>query len=292
MNRTIGRVFFIFTFVFLASFKGFSTTSTSIDSIYHSILKKCELHAKTNFDSAYYFNVKLVDYAISTQDSFNIQDAYHQFGNIYFYANKFDKTLVYYQKAANINKLIKNTHFLVVDYIDISFMYLTSGEENFKQAKYWKDKAEEIALHSSDSTLAYYYSKSGIFHLKTKNLNTSLHDFKAVYHYFKSNHLEYKDDQYCSILNNIGVVYQKMNLLDSSMIYFNEVYAFPNKLPFNKARAISIVNSAKTLFLKKDYQSSIKKNKEGILELQQFGFSPKIVEGYNNLVQCFEKINQ
>jgi hypothetical protein len=119
-----------------------------------------------------------------------------------------------------------------------------------------------------------------------------LHDFKEVYRYFKLKHLEYKDDQYCSIVNNIGVVYQKMNLLDSSLIYFNEVYKFPNKLPYNKARAISIVNCGKTLFLKKDYQASIKKNKEGIFELQQFGFSPKLVEGYNNLVQCFEKINQ
>lgn len=283
---------YVLVLLLLLSFNGYCDKKSSNDSIYNALLKKCEMHAKTNFDSASYYNLKLINYAISTQDSFNIQDAYHQYGNIFFYANKFDKTLVYYQKAAKINKLINNTHYLVVDYIDISFMYLTSGEENYKQAKYWKDKAEEIALHSADSTLAYYYSKSGIFHLKTKNLKTSLHDFKEVYNFYKSNHLEYKDDQYCSILNNIGVVYQKMNLLDSSVIYFNKVYEFPNKLPFNKARAISIVNSGKTLFLKKEYQASIKKNKEGIFELKQFGFSPKIVEGYNNLVQCFEAINQ
>jgi two-component sensor histidine kinase len=286
------KVFYSFVFIIFVSIKGYSNKMILIDSNYNSILKKCELHAKTNFDSAYYYNVKLIDYAISTQDSFLLQDALHQFGNIYYYANKFDKTLLYYQKAAVINKLIKNNHYLVVDYIDISFMYITIGEEKFKEAKYWKDKAEAIALHSADSTLAYYYSKSGVFHLKTKKLNTSLHDFKEVYRYFKLKHLEYKDDQYCSIVNNIGVVYQKMNLLDSSLIYFNEVYKFPNKLPYNKARAISIVNCGKTLFLKKDYQASIKKNKEGIFELQQFGFSPKLVEGYNNLVQCFEKINQ
>ena len=262
------------------------------DSTYNAMLKKCELHAKTNFDSACYYNNLLINYALSAKDSFNIQDAYHQFGNIYFYANKFDKTLIYYEKAAKINKIIKNTHFLVVDYVDISFMYLTSGEENYKQAKYWNDKAGEIALHSADSTLAYYYSKSGIFHLKTKNIEKSLHDFKEVYNYFKSHNLENRDDQYCSILNNIGVVYQKMKMLDSSMFYFNKVYEFPNKLPYNRARAISIVNSGITLFLMSDYQAAIKKTREGLYELKTFNLTPKMLEGYSNLVQCFEKMNQ
>jgi two-component sensor histidine kinase len=103
---------------------------------------------------------------------------------------------------------------------------------------------------------------------------------------------EYRDDMFCSIMNNIGVVYQKMNLLDSSIVYFQKAYEFPNKLPFNRPRAISIVNYGITLRLKGDYVSAIQKTHEGIGDLKQFKLTPKILEGYENIQQCYEKLGK
>jgi two-component sensor histidine kinase len=282
---------FVICFIFLSAYSKGELNNNN-DSVYNDILKKCISHAKTNFDSACYYGFQLNNYAQSIHNDFCIQDSYHQLGNVFFYANKFDKTIYYYQKAADINKLINNNHFLVIDYVDISFAYIIIGKEMYEQAKYWNDKAMEIASKSADSTLIYYYSRSGIFHLKTKNLEKSLFDFKQVYNYYLLHKLEFRGDMFCSILNNIGVVYQKMNLLDSSIYYFQKSYQFPNKLPYNLSRSISIVNYGISLKLKGNYLQAIQKTHEGIYELKTFHLTPKILEGYNNLEQCFEKLGR
>lgn len=289
--RFLTYILFI-CFVFLGTQYKCVSQSKNESALYNSILNKCISHAKTNFDSACYYGFKLNNYAISLNNDFYIQDSYHQLGNVFFYANKFEKTIYYYQKAANINKRINNNHYLVIDYVDISFAYITIGKDMYEQAKYWNEKALEIASKSADSTLIYYYSKSGIFHLKTKNLDKSLHDFKQVYNYYIRHKWEYRDDMFCSILNNIGVVYQKMNLLDSSIFYFQKSYQFPNKLPYSLPRSISIVNYGISLNLMGNYIQAIQKTHEGINELKTFHLTPKILEGYYNLEQCFEKLGR
>jgi two-component system, sensor histidine kinase PdtaS len=291
MPQILKKYIFCFLTVFIC-FALHASNKIVNKAEYNSILRKCEKHARTNFDSARYYGFILSNYAIAANDSFCIQDSYHQLGNVYFYANKFDKAIYYFQKAAEINKRVKSNYYLVVDYVDLAFVYLTSGEEGYTQAKHWNDKAKEIAMFAGDSTLAFYYSKSGTFHLKTKNLVTSLHHYKEAYKYYLSHHLEYRDDVLCGIANNIGVVFQKMKLYDSSLVYFNKTYTFPNIAPFNRPLATSIVNTGITMYLMGNYESAIAKTQEGVKELKQFNLTPKILEGYNNLSQCFEKLGR
>lgn len=259
---------------------------TSQNSFNHYYSKAKQL-VVLNYDSAFLYNGLAEQEAIHSDNKFELQLAYIQKGNIFFYTNKFDSSIHYYLKSSAINKKSNNIHYLVRNYVDVAFVYSTINKDFAKLSNNWLLKANKLIPTANDSTKSYYYNTAGVVNLRLNNVDTALNCFFNV---LKINNLEEKGSRY-ALINNIGLCYQKKRNLILSDYYFKKCIDSCKLNNEVRLGAISSINLANNEFLKANHNKSIQISKEAIPILINKKAIPKLIEGYELLVKNYKYLN-
>ena len=199
----------------------------------------------------------LIENSIKNNDTLHIAKAYNIYGNQNINLAQYDSAYFYLLKAEKLYVKLKDTLNLGQNYIDKAFVQLyvndfsgceQSAIQALKSLKKYNKKQKEydaynlIALCSNelkDYNNALIYNKKAL-------------DYVEKYEVIKNSKNPYK----ASSLNNIGYVYQNMNLYDKAIIYYNlalEDKSLIYKSPYIYSTLMD--NLAYSKFKSKDYKN-------------------------------------
>lgn len=271
-------------FIFFAICIGHAYTQTDFSLNYDRAKKNVTI----NYDSAEHYNQLALIAAKQSKNKFQEQLAYIQKGNILYYTNKFDSSINCYLKASEINKKSNNIHYLVQNYSDIAFVYSNINKDFVQIAANWLNKAELIIDNSPDSTKAYFFKTSGVIYLRQNKPQ------KALASFLKQLHLSGVDAKtgHASLLNNIGICYQKQNDLAIAENYFKQCIDSCEKYSFYRVKGIALVNLAKNKSLEKKYALSNMITNEAVPILINKTAMPALIEAYGLLAKNYDKLEQ
>lgn len=274
----------------LAHFEGLAQKNKE-KRISDSLMRLSNKYARTNYDSAVYFCELILARPETQKDLFALQDVYHQMGTVSHYDNRFEASIEWLLKALEINQQRKDTHNIVLNMSEIAVNYLILNDKPSETSKKWVEKAQLYAARAHDSTKVILRATSlGQYYMKSKNYRAALDGFLANLPYLYS--IKKQNLALLNTYNNIGLMYQKLNLYDSAEVYFKKCEAIPASIIHNRSKAFSIINYAINDYLKGNANGSIQKTKQGLSMMSHFKAPQKVIDAYENLTNCYISLKQ
>lgn len=272
------------TFLLLSHF--YILSQSKSQQLFDSLFNMGKYYAKTNFDSASFFCNQLIKLSESLNDKDKIQLAYQQMGNINFYAHKQQLAIENKIYAGKLNKELNNTFEEVKCYVEIAFIYNSLGKDYSKQTKQWLDLANKISENQHDSIKLMVYDKMGAYYYGIGNYRTSLREYSKLIACLN----QLKKPITAGYYNNIGLSYQKLKQLDSSDFFLKKALKLSEQESTPRTKGIVLINIAIGEYLKNELNQSIKTTQTAITLLNITKNSNKLIEAYQNLVNCYKKL--
>ncbi|WP_298221438.1 sensor histidine kinase [Flavobacterium sp.] len=191
--------------------------------------------------------------SIEEKDTLNIARALKNLGSYQLDVGQNDSSFYYYLKAEKFAKYLKDSVSIGEILIDKAFIQINEGD--FNGSEYSAIKSLRF-LHKSKNKLKIYdaYNIVGACSNQLKNYKKALEYHYKALNYLKTNNLNSKFHLDANSLNNIGYVYQNMNMNEDAVENFN--LALNTKDLYNdnpSLYAMLLDNLAYSKFKIKDY---------------------------------------
>lgn len=181
---------------------------------------------KGRFDEALEFYEKALDINLILKNDTNIAEGYNFIGMIYEGLAEYEKALDWYHKALEINKKLNYLPSLSNNYNNIGMIYFNYGEYN-EAVEHYKESIRIDSLLKRYNNLAIDYNNLGLSYFYMGKLDTALPFFRDAINI----DLEINNEAAIApFLNNVGLVFFKQEKYDSALYYFQRAIDHSFKL--------------------------------------------------------------
>ncbi len=192
---------------------------------------------------------------------------YFNFGRCYWYMDRDEEALEYFEKTLEYQDGFRNVLYLISDYYRRRYNK-KADKEDYKKAIFY------ITRHLEFQQNAYYYIERGRIHLGAKQLEEAMEDFRAA--------LEL-DTENCFAYNNIALCYQEMEEYEKAISCFKQAVKCMKKGRYTPTTAI-YNNLAACYDVLGEYRKAITCYKENLkLFPNEKSLYKKIASEYNDL---------
>lgn len=157
-----------FTFLALVFLSTLGLKAQDLESLSDRYFELIDKYLYVNTDSALYYSEKLLEVGIQYNDSLTIAEGYKSIGSSYYYQNKFNKAIEYFDKSEPILKNLDYHGLLGGLYMLKGNVYGDLGQ--FAKCVSFYEKAENLfrptTVYAEDLALLYYNIAHAFMDLK------------------------------------------------------------------------------------------------------------------------------
>ncbi|HAN17527.1 MAG: hypothetical protein A2X13_02925 [Bacteroidetes bacterium GWC2_33_15] len=252
-------------------------------NIYNNLSK---LYWDYSLDSSLFYANEALNLSHIIKDKKGLSDSYNRIGNVYFYKDKYEKAIEFYQKSIAIRKEINDKAGVAIIYKNIAEIY--TRQADYKTANELYQKAIEISKEIEDKVNIASYNRSvGANYLLMDDYK------KALVHYLISlkivKELNNQED-IARLYNTIGNIYKSITSYDIALKYFVDALEIFKKSN-NSAGISAMYNNIGIIYLNvRDYNKALEYFQESLDIEINLKDETRQSAAYNNIGTVYDEL--
>ena len=294
--NAIGLAFKEFVFSNPDSALHFVLAQKDLAEIKNNKIEKCSglhnhgiiFHVKGQFDSAQFYYEKSVQLGKDIENNPFISGTYNNLALICKNNANYQKALDYFIEVQLLDEKNENKSGLSSSYNNIALIY--EDMKSYDKAFMYHNKSLDIAIEINDTIgIARSNNNIGIINKDLDKNRLALKQFKACIP------LNKKTNQYRALsqaYNNIGLCYNKLNIIDSAMIYYDSAYVLMDSIEYNYGKTFVISNMGAAYNTYKKPKKALPLLKKSLFESEEINNLLLQSNNHKELAITYEMLNK